>query len=107
TELPFLNVQRFLDRRGVRVPRLYAEDVAHRVVLLEDLGDETFEARLHHSESSAWPELYRQAVFVLADMHGRCETHDPSCIAYTRTFDRTLLRWELEHFLDWGARAPF
>ena len=46
TELPFVYVQRMLRARDVPVPRIYVDDTAGRVLLLEDLGDETFEQRL-------------------------------------------------------------
>src|SRR5262245_9511888 len=42
----FIDVQRFLALRGLPVPQLYAVDLPHGLLLLEDLGDETFEARL-------------------------------------------------------------
>ena len=38
-ELPFLNVHRFLDRVGVRVPKIYGHWAADGLLLLEDLGD--------------------------------------------------------------------
>src|SRR5712692_8890702 len=38
-ELPFLNVHRFLDRLGVRVPALYGAWPEEGLILLEDLGD--------------------------------------------------------------------
>ncbi|MEZ4254797.1 MAG: phosphotransferase [Polyangiales bacterium] len=104
-ELPFLNMQRALAVRGVPVPRVLAHDVPRRVVLLEDLGDETFEARLRERGVAAWPELYGHAVDLLADMHDRMASAEPGCIAYTRRFDEALLRWELEHFVEWGIDA--
>jgi aminoglycoside/choline kinase family phosphotransferase len=106
-ELPFLNVHRFLSARGVRVPIVYASDVPRRVVLLEDLGDETFEARLKSAGSASKLDLYRSAVALLADMHARAAAPDPHCLAFTRAFDEKLLRWELEHFVEWGLDAPF
>lgn len=106
-ELPFLDVQRFLEQRSIRVPKIYAADVARRVVLLEDLGDETFEARLLREGRPAWSRLYGEAADLLADMHDRCQTTDPSSIAGRRLFDRDLLRWELDHFREWGLEALY
>jgi len=105
SELPFVNVQRHLAARGVRVPRIHADDTRQGVLLLEDLGDETFEQRLHTRGRDAWPALYTQAIDVLHDLHVRITAPDPACIAYQRSFDGALLRWELEHFRDWGLRA--
>ena len=100
-ELPFLAVGRLLDERGVRVPRVYASDLEHGVVLLEDLGDETFEARLR-----ARPEdevaLYGAAVDALAAMHRACAELPEGSLPTQKRFDEPLLRWELGHFREWG-----
>ncbi len=105
TELPFLNVQRHLRARSVAVPEVLVSDLARGVVLLEDLGDETFEARLASSKRADWLGLYRQAIDVMVAMHRDAAQSSPDCIAYGRSFDRTLLRWELEHFREWGLDA--
>jgi aminoglycoside/choline kinase family phosphotransferase len=105
TELPFLNVQRHLSERGVRVPKLLADHAVHGFLLLEDLGDETFGARLRKNPHERWEELYGRAVDLLAEMQVRCEAPDPRCLAYSRSFDRDLLRWELDHFREWGLEA--
>jgi aminoglycoside/choline kinase family phosphotransferase len=105
TELPFLNVQRHLLQRGVAVPKVLVSDLARGVVLLEDLGDETFEARLASSPRADWLSLYRQAIDLMVGMHRDAAESTPDCIAYGRSFDRTLLRWEIEHFREWGLDA--
>jgi aminoglycoside/choline kinase family phosphotransferase len=103
SELPFLNLQRHLQARGVPVPRVLVSDLARGLVLLEDLGDETFEARLTSSERGQWLPLYREAVALLVRLHAamscsradpRASTaaRDPACVAYDRSFDRALLR---------------
>ena len=104
-ELPFVNLQRHLAARGVRVPRIYDDATREGLLLLEDLGDETFEQRLYLRGRAAWPALYERAIDVLHDLHVRIAAPDPACIAYGRGFDGALLRWELEHFRDWGLRA--
>ncbi len=104
-ELPFINMQRHLLARGVPVPRVLVDHTSRGVLLLEDLGDETFEARLRKHEPAGWRELYAQAVDVMAAMHRACAEHDSACVAYGRSFDRKLLRWELEHFREWGLEA--
>jgi aminoglycoside/choline kinase family phosphotransferase len=107
TELPFLDVQRMLAARGLPVPAVYLADVAHRVVLLEDLGDETFHARLQRQPASAWLADYEAAVQLLARMHRECAAGQPDeSVAFRRRFDRELLRWELDHFREWGLEAP-
>jgi aminoglycoside/choline kinase family phosphotransferase len=106
-ELPFLNVQRLLKQRAIPVPAVYLYDRAHRIVLLEDLGDETFEARLKQRDRESWEHLYKQAVTLLAQLHRNCERTDDNCIAYERKYDRYLLRWELDHFREWGVDANY
>jgi N-acetylmuramate 1-kinase len=106
TELPFVDVQRMLAARGVPVPLIYIDDTQNRVLLLEDLGDETFEARLQRTPSSRWHELYGEAIELLAGMHRACENgRADESIAFRRGFDRELLRWELDHFRQWGLEA--
>jgi N-acetylmuramate 1-kinase len=108
TELPFLDVQRMLKQRRIRVPEVHCADVARHVVLLEDLGDETFEARLLANPQHEWQFLYGQAVDLLSTMHARCAEAKPNeSIAFTRKFERELLRWELDHFREWGLEAVF
>lgn len=105
SELPFINMQRHLSIRGVPVPRVLVDHTARGVLLLEDLGDETFEARLYAQGKAAWPTLYGAAIDVMAAMHKSCATSTDACIAYGRSFDRKLLRWELDHFREWGLEA--
>ncbi len=104
-ELPFLNVQRLLKQRAIPVPEVYHYDRAHRIVLLEDLGDETFESHLKQRGRESWGNLYKHAVTLLVQLHRNCERADHDCIAYGRKFDRDLLRWELDHFREWGIDA--
>jgi aminoglycoside/choline kinase family phosphotransferase len=100
----FVNVQRYLARIGVRVPRILDWSQEEGFVVLEDLGDETLVARL---EAGDPPEAhYLAAVDQLARMRAAADAApDPECIAFQRCYDRDLYRWELEHFLEWGLAA--
>jgi aminoglycoside/choline kinase family phosphotransferase len=104
-ELPFVNVHRYLTGLGLPLPRIYRDDTAHGVLLLEDLSDETFGARLESTAREHWHALYGQAVDLLATLQHKTTARDASCIAYARAFDHKLLRWELEHFHEWGLAA--
>lgn len=104
-ELPFLNVHRTMEQRGVPVPKVLAVDMRAGVLLLEDLTDETFFARLQQTPRAEWRSQYAAAIDLLADMHQRMREPDPQCIAYQRSFDQKLLRWELDHFREWGLEA--
>jgi N-acetylmuramate 1-kinase len=106
SELPFVEVQRMLAARGIPVPAIWVDDTAGRVLLLEDLGDETFGDRLARSPRAGWPELYGQAIDLLARMHQACADGQPEHgLPFRRRFERELLRWELDHFREWGLEA--
>jgi aminoglycoside/choline kinase family phosphotransferase len=109
SELPFLNVRRYLERIGVRVPRVLRYDEPAGMMVLEDLGDLTFEnaLRIHSPEA-----LYPRAIDLLAHLRFEAEQHlDPGCIAFNRAFDEDLYEWELHHFREygleiWSGRKP-
>ena len=105
--LPFLEVAELLSSRGVRVPEVYAEDLANGVLLLEDLGDVTLHKELMRVPTADWPGLYAQAVDLLADLHDRCRELPDDSVVAKRRFDRELLTWELDHFREWGLEALF
>jgi aminoglycoside/choline kinase family phosphotransferase len=102
-ELPFLNVHRFLDRIGVRVPKLYGQWKNDGVLFLEDLGDTALWDRVQgvtEAETVAW---YQKAIDELLKLHVRgTGSRDDSCIAFQQRFDLKLYRWEFEHFIEWG-----
>jgi N-acetylmuramate 1-kinase len=101
---PFLDVQALLSERGVRVPKLLAEDCDHGWLLVEDLGDDTLAARI-----SAHPEeresLCTTAARGLARAQAALRELPRSSIVAGRSFDADLLYWELEHFREWGLDA--
>jgi N-acetylmuramate 1-kinase len=101
---PFLEVRDLLERRGVRVPRLYGESTRDGWLLLEDLGDETLDAGLRARPAEQAP-LYKQAVGDLRRAQvALAELPDGSVVA-SRAFDFDLLRAELDHFREWGLEA--
>jgi aminoglycoside/choline kinase family phosphotransferase len=103
TELPFVNVHRYLEKLGVRVPKILRYDEPAGMMVIEDLTDQTFEAELARTDPA---RLYTQAVQLLAQLRVNAEKHaDPSCLAFTRAFDEELYDWELHHFREWGMEA--
>lgn len=102
--VPFLEVGAWLRRGGVPVPEVLHADLDAGVVLLEDLGDRTVERALAEGEDKA--TLYRMAVRLMAVVHAHAARDpDPDCICFRRRFGEGLLRWELEHFYEWGLVA--
>jgi aminoglycoside/choline kinase family phosphotransferase len=103
-EDPFVNVQRYLAGAGARVPAIDAFFPAEGLMVLEDLGDEMLETRLLAGDPAE--PLYAEAVDQLARLRARAErAPDPGCVAFQRSFDRTLYRWELDHFREWLLEA--
>jgi len=103
-ELPFLNVQRYLDRIGVRVPRVLLDGVKDGFLVIEDLTDRTLEAALQ--EGGSQREIYGRAIDQLAKLRAHAEAHpEISCLAWTRAFDEELYNWEFEHFIEYGLLA--
>jgi aminoglycoside/choline kinase family phosphotransferase len=106
SELPFVNIQRFLERAGVAVPAIYRYDREHGLLYLEDLGDITFESRVTASDDGVRSRYYRQAIDQLVTLQQFANTHpDPECVAFSRGFDFGLLKWELDHFREYGLEA--
>ena len=101
---PFLEVHALLDGSGVRVPRLLAESCAEGLLLLEDLGDDTL-AEVIAREPSRRESIYRAAVTDLARAQKALAGLPGDSIVRTRAFDEELLRWELDHFREWGLDA--
>lgn len=102
-ELPFLNVQRFLQRVGVRVPKIYGHWQSDGLLLLEDLGDTALWDRvqgLSENEVVAW---YKKAIDELLRLQiSGTENRDDSCLAFQQRFDEKLYLWEFDHFIEWG-----
>lgn len=101
--LPFVEVRELLEQARVRVPALYAELPEHGVLVVEDLG-ETLAERLER-EPAARDDLYGRAVLELAAAQGALADLPAGGVVRSRSFDRELLTWELEHFREWGVDA--
>jgi N-acetylmuramate 1-kinase len=101
---PFLEVRDLLDARGVDVPKVYAEDTAHGWILVEDLGEDTLANYLTRSPSEK-VALYTCAVRDLAEAQACLAELPKGSVVAARSFDFELLRWEIEHFREWGLDA--
>ncbi len=105
-ELPFLNVQRYLARGEVPVPSIYRYEREAGLIYLEDLGDITFESRVIAAGREVRRRYYRIAIDVMVAMQRYAAQHrDPECIAFTRSFDYDLLKWELDHCREYLIEA--
>jgi aminoglycoside/choline kinase family phosphotransferase len=96
---PFIKVARHLTALGYSPPRILAEDVATGLLLLEDLGDDTFTRLLAGGADEAG--LYRLAVDLLIDLHSR---RNAAAIAVPAYDDDRLLA-EASLLTDWYMPA--
>ena len=62
TELPYVNVHRFLSSFGVAVPELYADASERGVLLLEDIGDTALWDAAQRQSSETVLRLYQRAI---------------------------------------------
>jgi aminoglycoside/choline kinase family phosphotransferase len=103
---PFVDVQGYLERVGVRVPAIlgfYLDDPRGGLMVLEDLGDEMLETRLLAGDPAR--PLYERAVDQLARLRAHAEARPSGCVAFGRAFDHDLYLWELHHFREWLLEA--
>jgi aminoglycoside/choline kinase family phosphotransferase len=101
---PFLEVRDLLAERGIRVPSIFADGSEQGWLVIEDLGDDTVANYLvKHPDRKR--DIYSSAVRDLARAQRSLVDLPPACIVRTRAFDHDLLRWELDHFLEWGVAA--
>jgi aminoglycoside/choline kinase family phosphotransferase len=103
TELPYLNVHRFLQPLGVQVPDTYHDGSKNGFLLLEDIGDVPLREAAQGQSATDIERLYRKAIdqLVLLQVEGTKHRND-TCIAFQQAFDHQLFMWEFEHFIEWG-----
>jgi aminoglycoside/choline kinase family phosphotransferase len=106
TELPFVNVARYLAGLGFAVPAIYHDAAqADGLLLLEDVGDTTLWAAASARPGDA-PDLFAAAVDLLVALQvAAARRPDPDCGAFHRRFDGVLARAELEHFVEHGIET--
>lgn len=103
-EFPFLNVAKYLHNLDLPVPQVFHYDAAKGLVLLQDLGDESFENLIIKADGGPLVSFYYQkAIDLLIQLQTQTSQHPAKdCVAYFRQFDADLLNWEFDHFLEYG-----
>ena len=101
---PFLEVRDLLHERGVSVPAVLAEACDDGFVLVEDLGEDTL-ARYLEQHPDRRELLYRTAILDLATAQRELASLPQGSIVRARALDEDLLRWEVDHFREWGLEA--
>ena len=106
TELPFINILRFLQGIKLPVPVLYFYDEPGGLLYLEDFGDVTLAQACQESSPDSVERFYHQAIDLLVKIHLRgSKPFQLPCLAFTRSFDVPLYMWEFDHFLEYGIVA--
>lgn len=96
---PFVRVARHLEAMGYSAPRLLAVDERHGLLLLEDLGDDTYTRLLAAGGDET--ALYALATDLLADLNRRADAVPAGVPAY----DNDRLLTEALLFTDWYLPA--
>jgi len=104
-ELPFVDVGRHLEAAGIRVPKIYLDATEDGALLLEDLGKTHLVDMVSGANGDVLQSWYEAAVELLATLHSRMDPIPPTSVAARREFDASLLRWELDHYREWGIEA--
>src|SRR5258708_966481 len=104
TRWPFLEVRDLLAERGIRVPKIFADGTAEGWLVVEDLGDDTVANYLLRRPADK-RDICRRAARELARAQQKLTELPPTSIVKSRAFDHDLLRWEVDHFLEWGIAA--
>lgn len=101
-QLPYVNVHHFLERLGLAIPRIYADQSENGLLLLEDIGDTALwdQVQQQPQQAGIW---YRRAIDQLLTLQiDGTRAADSSCIAFQQSFDERLFVWEFEHFIEHG-----
>ncbi|MFM7180993.1 MAG: phosphotransferase, partial [Verrucomicrobiales bacterium] len=85
-------------QRGLRVPRILAEDADARLLWMEDLGDHTLEACFARSPDERMSAA-RAAIEEVARLHALAFDAPLQTLAQA-PFDEALYRWEQDYFLE-------
>ncbi|QQR81062.1 MAG: phosphotransferase [Deltaproteobacteria bacterium] len=104
SELPFVNIDRFLRSKNLPAPEIVSYDAQEGLMILEDFGPETFEKRILASNNQEKINWYQKAIDLLMILQKQC-LPDQNCIAFSRSFDAKLLNWEFDHFFEYGIEA--
>jgi aminoglycoside/choline kinase family phosphotransferase len=108
-QLPFIQVQKHLNRLGVNVPHIIDLEAKQGIILLTDLGDETLLKRLERvSKKRDQLVWFKRAIDLVINMQVVATKSSAPIDAYGLYFDEEKLMWEvgftLAHFYN-GALA--
>ncbi len=95
----FIHVDELFSKAGVHVPKVFANDLQHGFMLLEDFGDETYLPTLLKAQSAqdaaTYTRLYTEAIDALLLLQKGADKERLG------PFDRKELRREMDLFPEW------
>lgn len=103
----YVDIGRFLDACGVRVPKVFLHDAGRGLIFMEDLG----EVDLWQWREAPWEvrrPLYESALGQVARMHGEATRRfEGSGLNLQREFGEQLYLWEQEYFTEHCLQGVF
>jgi hypothetical protein len=106
SELPFVNVARWLAARDFPIPAIHLDRAREDgLLLLDDVGDTTLWAALAAAPERT-RELFGRAVDLLVRLQmAGADDRERACFAFGRRFDDALAAAEIEHYVDHGIET--
>jgi N-acetylmuramate 1-kinase len=98
-EEKFLEIHQFMESLGLPVPRIYAHDSDHGLIVLEDLGDDLLETIVDGSSENRLCELYTEAVDLLIELRLKTSGKASACESFNPPFDKQKFTEELRFFV--------
>lgn len=95
----YRDVYSYLHRNGVSVPEVYFED--NGFFLMRDEGDWILED-YYLLGSGELKTFYDKAINLLINIQ---TINDRNCIAFSRRFGIETLKWEIDHFIEYGVES--
>jgi aminoglycoside/choline kinase family phosphotransferase len=90
----FIAVDKALIKQGVHAPKIYAKNISHGFLLLEDLGNQTYLPQLQNRADELYSDAIDALVKIQLGSHQQCSFEVPH-------YDQCLLSSEMELFNDW------
>lgn len=100
---PFVAVAQYLSAHGFSAPRIYASHVPHGLLLLEDLGNDSFTLLLKQEVTRNDMEymLYGSAIDLLAQWHDETRNFSKPAQLPLPVYNTALFMREVALFADW------
>ena len=105
---PFVAVGEYLRRLGLSAPELFAADLPHGLLLLEDLGDDLYGPAIdagHGPTGEALDEMYAAAIETIIVLQAQQTPKELPIgngdMHVVPHFDETVFRAEIDVLLDW------